>query len=86
MEDAKARDSLSALGIHLPYFVRGNLIKVDIGCLDDRMLPGGICSINVGIDVSLDGQFPRLFVHGAKITSLLCRRGMVKRSDDVIAQ
>jgi hypothetical protein len=55
MEDAKARDSLSALGIHLPYFVRGNLIKVDIGCLDDRMLPGGICSINVGIDVSLDG-------------------------------
>lgn len=72
------RDSLSgvALGIYLPYFIRGNLIKVDIGCMDDRMLPGGLRGVNVGIDVPLDGQFPRLFVDGTKITSLSCRGGM----------
>jgi hypothetical protein len=76
--DARARDSLSsvALGIHLPYFVRGNLIKVDIGRMDDRMLPGDICGVDVSIDVPLDGQLPRLFVDSAKITSLLCRGGM----------
>ena len=75
------RDSLSgvALGIHLAYFVRGNLIKVDIGRMDNRMLLGGISGVRVGIDVPLDGQFPRLFVDGAKITSLYVIGEWVKR-------
>jgi hypothetical protein len=43
--------------------------------MDNRMLPGDICGVDVSIDVPLDGQLPRLFVDGAKITSLFMSWG-----------
>src|SRR5579863_6853316 len=69
-KSSKTRHLLSSLGGHRSYFVRGNLIKIDIGRLHGRILLGDLRGFDVVIDVPLDHQLSRLFIDGAKIAGL----------------
>jgi hypothetical protein len=61
-------------GIHLPYFVRRYLEKIDIGRLHGKILLGDLFGASVIVYVPLDRQLSRLSVDGTKITDLFCGR------------
>jgi len=76
--ELETEDLPSGVDTQPPYLVRMDLIGINGGSLNGRILSSNPDDVNVGINISLNHQLPRLFVDGAKITSLFVWDGSTR--------
>ena len=76
--ELETEDLPSGLDTQLHYLLRTDHIGIKVDFLNGRILSSNPDDVNVGINISLNHQLPRLFVDGAKITSLFVWDGSTR--------